>query len=146
MNITVYTDGGCSGNPGPGGWAYIIRTSEGTEYGSGGDPSTTNNRMELTAVISALRAVRAMPRVPVTVHTDSRYVQLGISDWIRGWVRNGWKTSDKKPVKNRDLWQTLLSLTEGIDVTWRWVRGHDGVELNEECDAMVRKEIRALTG
>jgi len=152
--IHVYTDGGCSGNPGPGGWAYvIIRNSAQSAAGPlsqaencGSEISTTNNRMELKAVIAALEAVS--PEVSgaeeVIVHTDSQYVQKGITEWIHTWKRNAWRTSDKKPVKNQDLWMQLDALAAGLSVTWVWVKGHAGHEYNERCDFLVKKTIASL--
>lgn len=153
--LTVYTDGGCSGNPGPGGWGYVI--VEGNcdhsgaaadlsceHRGSGGERTTTNNRMELTAVIEALRKIKASSRWekwPVTVYTDSQYVQKGISQWIAGWKRNGWKTASKAPVKNRDLWMILDGIVSEIPVQWVWVKGHAGIHYNEVCDQLTQQEI-----
>jgi ribonuclease HI len=144
--VRIYTDGGCSGNPGPGGWAYVIETPSGTLKASGGNAATTNNRMELTAVIRALEAVQTgeRPKESVRIHTDSRYVQKGITEWIHAWTRSGWTNSKGDPVKNRELWTRLLELTRELDPAWQWVRGHAGDALNEECDAMVRQEIRRL--
>ncbi len=140
--ITIYTDGGCSGNPGPGGWAFIL-LKDGTEtLGSGGEANTTNNRMELTAVISALRAAEAAaPQAQVNLWTDSQYVKNGITQWIASWKRNGWKTADKKPVKNRELWETLDEITGRVNPSFSWVKGHAGHEYNERCDSMVQVEI-----
>ncbi len=146
----IYTDGGCSGNPGPGGYAYVIllpadgRGPAAREIlGSGGEPTTTNNRMELRAVISALREVeRAAPGATVTLNTDSQYVKNGITSWINSWKRNGWRTADKKPVKNRELWEELDEVAGRVKPAFKWVKGHAGVELNERCDAMVQDEIR----
>ncbi|MDR2048975.1 MAG: ribonuclease HI [Treponema sp.] len=149
--LVVYTDGGCSGNPGPGGWAYVILAASGEKGAlelcaeeSGGEPATTNNRMELLAVISALKKARLLlvgyeknPSAKITVYTDSQYVQKGITQWIETWKRNAWKTSGKQPVKNRDLWQELDSAALNLPLDWRWVRGHAGNEYNERCDAMV---------
>ena len=145
--IVVYTDGGCSGNPGPGGWAYILQWDSRTERASGGEASTTNNRMELRAVIEALSAVAARGLAgQVAVHTDSTYVRNGITQWIDRWERNGWRTSAKEPVKNRELWERLRDVSRGRPVAWHWVTGHAGVPLNEECDALVQQEIRRLVG
>jgi len=147
--LKIYTDGGCSGNPGPGGWAYviIIKTFQGESIiaeNKGSQKETTNNRMELTAVIEALRAVKAASNLPrqVSVYTDSQYVQKGITEWIRNWKRNSWRTSDKKPVKNYDLWTELDSLTGDFVINWEWVRGHAGNEYNERCDRMTQEAIR----
>ncbi len=145
--IHIFTDGGCSGNPGPGGWAYII-VDNGTEIAdSGGEASTTNNRMELNAVIKSLERIHRSEeykRRRIVVHTDSQYVQKGMSTWIHTWMRNNWKTSNKKPVKNQELWKELIELTHVLSVTWEWVRGHAGHAFNERCDALVQKEIAAL--
>jgi ribonuclease HI len=137
--VDIYTDGACSGNPGPGGWGALLRMGAKEKELSGYDPATTNNRMELLAVIEALRALKR----PVTarVHTDSQYVQKGISEWIHGWKRRGWKTADRQPVKNADLWQTLDALTRGHEIEWLWVRGHAGHVENERVDALARKAI-----
>jgi ribonuclease HI len=163
-DIVIYTDGGCSGNPGPGGWAYVIllpendgairgeRESRGSGspadreiLGSGGEAATTNNRMELRAVISALEeAERSAPGLPVTLNTDSQYVKNGITSWINSWKRNGWRTADKKPVKNRELWEELDAVASRVRPKFQWVKGHAGVDLNERCDAMVQAEIRKL--
>lgn len=137
--VDIYTDGACSGNPGPGGWGALLRSGATEKELSGYDPATTNNRMELVAVIEALRVLKR----PVTarVHTDSQYVQKGISEWIHGWKRRGWKTADRQPVKNADLWQTLDALTVGHRIEWLWVRGHAGHVENERVDALARQAI-----
>ena len=144
MTIITYTDGGCSGNPGPGAWAYII-VREGRRFEqSGFEAATTNNRMELTAVIESLVAVSKHGEWiedSIEIHTDSQYVHNGINNWIDKWERNGWQTSQKKPVKNQDLWKRLKELTKPIDIVWHWVRGHHGNELNEACDRLVKKRI-----
>jgi ribonuclease HI len=148
MQIDIYTDGGCLGNPGPGGWAYVAVIEGKQKRLSGFEPRTTNNRMELTAVISALRDVggfEAWKAAQLRIFTDSQYVQRGITEWIPGWVRNGWRTSAGKPVKNQDLWSALKALSDVRDVEWRWVKGHVGNELNELCDAMVQAEIKGHT-
>jgi len=149
--LKIYTDGGCSGNPGPGGWAYVmvLNTFQGGNIiaqNKGAEKETTNNRMELTAVIEALLALKAMDGVPrqATVYTDSQYVQKGITEWIRTWKRNSWRTSDKKPVKNQDLWVKLDSLAGEMPVFWEWVRGHAGNEYNELCDSMTQEAIAEL--
>jgi ribonuclease HI len=141
--VTIYTDGGCSGNPGPGGWAFVIRIPKDHEIlGSGGEANTTNNRMELRAVISALEeAERRAPGSPLVVYTDSQYVKNGMGSWIAAWKRNGWRTADKKSVKNRELWEELDSVAERVKPKFVWVKGHAGVEDNERCDAMVQGEI-----
>ncbi len=146
-DIILYTDGGCSGNPGPGGWAYVVQNEkEGHSTGSGNDRETTNNKMELTAVIEALHYVKAAYAHGVRavhVHTDSQYVKNGITTWIHGWIRNGWKTAAKKPVKNQELWIELKSISDQLPVRWHWVKGHAGIELNELCDSLVQEEIAA---
>jgi len=147
----IYTDGGCSGNPGPGGWAYVMvqQTFQGTQIiaqDKGAEEGTTNNRMELTAVIMALRALKTMKDVPrqAAVLTDSQYVQKGITEWIRTWKRNSWRTSDKSPVKNKDLWVELDSLASEFPLKWEWVKGHAGNIFNEMCDAMTQEAISEL--
>ena len=148
MRVELWTDGSCSGNPGPGGWAAILvaRDDDGRPAKvrelSGGDPATTNNRMELQAVIEGLRALRQ--RTDVCVHIDSSYVMDAITKrWHVGWKARGWKTAAKQPVKNQELWETLLELLEGHTVTWKKVRGHAGVELNERCDELAVAACRA---
>lgn len=140
--LQIFTDGACRGNPGPGGWGAILRTGAHEKELWGGEPETTNNRMELTAVIQALTALKR----PVTarVHTDSQYVIKGISEWIKGWKRNGWRTSDKKPVKNADLWQALDQLTTQHRLQWVWVKGHAGHPENERADALANRGIDEL--
>jgi ribonuclease HI len=142
--VRIYTDGGCSGNPGPGAWAYIL-LAEGRRWSaSAGHPATTNNRMELEAVIAALREVHSRPEwagASLEIFTDSEYVQKGITSWIRAWEANGWRTTAKKPVKNQDLWKELRGLSSGHAIRWRWLAGHAGHLENEECDRMVRREI-----
>ena len=145
MAVDIYTDGGCSGNPGPGGWAYVMVLGDSIAAEQwGGEKITTNNRMELLAVISALKACKEKTELSgdVTVHTDSQYVQKGITEWITKWKRNSWKTSDKKPVKNQDLWAELDALNTEMSVNWEWVRGHAGDFYNERCDSMTQKGIR----
>lgn len=145
--IEIYTDGGCWGNPGPGGWAYRIHVDGETLEGNGGDAATTNNRMELTAVIEALRLVRkdeSLAKRSVVVHTDSQYVKNGISSWIETWSRNGWKTAAKKPVKNQDLWVILKELRDSLSIRWQWVKGHAGNPDNERCDALVQQAVAAV--
>ncbi|MCP9465254.1 MAG: ribonuclease HI [Nitrospira sp.] len=134
--IEIYTDGACSGNPGPGGWGVVVRDGKTHRELNGGEPSTTNNRMELLAVIEALQVVPE--KASLRVYTDSRYVQKGISEWIHEWKRRRWKTADNKPVKNEDLWRRLDSLVSGRVVEWRWVKGHDGHPDNERADALAR--------
>lgn len=141
---TIHSDGGCSGNPGPGAWAYVVSGPAGKRSRSGHEPATTNNRMELLAVIRALEdiASEGPPPGAVAVHTDSQYVKKGITEWIGAWQRKGWKNSAGDPVKNRELWERLLALSAAVSPSWAWVRGHAGDPLNEECDALVRQEIR----
>jgi ribonuclease HI len=144
--IQIYTDGACRGNPGPGGWGVLMRAGAPGQFVEkemwGGETPTTNNRMELTAVIEALGALKRP--VKVHIHTDSQYVIKGISEWIHGWKKNGWKTSDKKPVKNADLWQKLDLLRQGHEVKWFWVRGHNGHPENERADALANRGIDEL--
>ena len=135
----MYTDGGCSGNPGPGGWGTVLRYGDKVKELSGGDPATTNNRMELTAALKGLAALKVPCKI--IVHTDSEYVKNGITKWIAGWKKNGWKTKDKSPVKNADLWQALDKAAETHTIEWRWVKGHAGVPDNERCDALATAAI-----
>lgn len=142
--LIIYTDGGCSGNPGPGGWACVLIDGELRRERSGGEAYTTNNKMELTAVIEALKTARsdfAAPSREIILHTDSQYVKNGITDWIRKWEKNGWITANKKPVKNREYWQELKKISDGLQLEWKWVKGHAGDELNERCDRMVQVEM-----
>jgi len=156
--LRIYTDGGCSGNPGPGGWAYVmvLETFQGAkvlEEKSGGEKATTNNRMELKAVIESLKSLKtvsddprnALPRRAV-ICTDSQYVQKGITEWIHKWKKNAWRTSDKKPVKNQELWIELDSLANEFSLVWEWVQGHAGIEYNERCDTLAQDEIRRQYG
>lgn len=138
-SLTIYTDGACSGNPGPGGWGAILSYGDHEKELSGGDASTTNNRMELMAAISALEALKE-PCI-VALYTDSKYVIEGITDWIVGWKRNGWKNAARKPVKNAELWQRLDAATSRHKVTWHWVKGHNGDLLNERADALAVSAI-----
>lgn len=142
--VDIYTDGACSGNPGPGGWGAILRHSEREKELFGYDPATTNNRMEMTAVIEALRSLKRS--TPVRVHTDSQYVQKGMTEWIHGWKRRGWKTAGKDPVKNEDLWRTLDTLAAGHQVEWLWVKGHAGHPENERADELARRGIELKRG
>ncbi|MCX8087478.1 MAG: ribonuclease HI [Rhodocyclaceae bacterium] len=137
--VEIYTDGACSGNPGPGGWGALLRLGDKEKELSGFEPATTNNRMELMAVIEALKALKR----PVTarVYTDSQYVQKGISEWIHAWKRRGWQTADRQPVKNADLWRTLDELARQHRIEWHWVRGHVGHAENERVDALARAAI-----
>ena len=137
--IDIYTDGACKGNPGPGGWGALLRYGAHEKELFGGEPATTNNRMELTAVIRALQALNRRSRV--TIHTDSQYVQKGISEWMRSWKARGWKTADKKPVKNVDLWRELDALAATHDIDWRWVKGHAGHPENERADALANRGV-----
>ena len=145
MEIHAYSDGGCSGNPGPGGWAYVLVLDGTQKTMSGAAAETTNNRVELCAVIRALEDIGGHDQwrtASIKFHTDSQYVQKGITQWVANWERNGWLTASKKPVKNQDLWKTLKTMASGLKVEWRWVRGHAGDPLNELCDQMVQQEIR----
>ncbi len=137
--VEIFTDGACRGNPGPGGWGALLRYRGREKELFGGEPETTNNRMELMAVIEALRALTRSSRVRVT--TDSQYVKNGITGWIHNWKRNGWKTSARKPVKNVDLWQALDREVARHDVEWAWVRGHAGHPENERADALANRGI-----
>ena len=139
--VEVFTDGACKGNPGPGGWGAILRMGHHEKELSGGEAETTNNRMELTAVIRALTALKEP--CEVHLHTDSRYVIDGITGWIFGWQRNGWKTAAKKPVLNADLWQELLAATRRHKIEWIWVKGHDGHPENERADQLASDAARA---
>ena len=136
MRTIVYADGGCDPNPGPGGWGAVILDPAGTIELHGGERATTNNRMELTAAIMALEALTRP--CPVALYTDSQYLRGGVTGWIHGWKRNGWKTADKKPVKNVDLWQRLDAAAKIHDVEWHWVKGHAGHDMNERADALAR--------
>jgi len=141
VKLCAYTDGACSGNPGPGGWGVLMRAMQGDEIVkerelSGGEPDTTNNRMELLAAIHALETLERASTI--TVITDSAYVKNGVTGWIHGWKRNGWKTSNKKPVKNVELWQRLDDAQARHDVTWEWIKGHAGHEGNERADELAR--------
>ena len=138
----IYTDGACRGNPGPGGWGVLIIAGRHRKTMHGGDPLTTNNRMELTAAIEALNALKNGQRV--VLHTDSKYVMDGINDWMPNWKKRGWKTAAKKPVKNKDLWQTLDEAVARHEIDWRWVRGHDGNPGNEAADALANRGIDEL--
>jgi ribonuclease HI len=144
--VTIHTDGACSGNPGPGGWGAILAWNGHQKELRGGQAHTTNNRMELTAAIEALEALKR-PCV-VDVHTDSQYLRLGITSWISSWKRNGWRTAERKPVKNVDLWQRLDAALARHQVRWHWLRGHSGHSLNERADQLAREglaEARATT-
>ena len=140
--VDIWTDGACSGNPGPGGWGAIL-TYGGTEKElSGAEAATTNNRMELMAAIQALEALKRSSTV--RLHTDSKYVMDGVTKWIHGWKKNGWKTADKKPVKNEDLWKLLDAANARHEVTWKWVKGHSDNEMNNRADELARGAIGTL--
>jgi ribonuclease HI len=141
-SIDIFTDGACSGNPGPGGWGALLRKGTVEKEISGGESATTNNRMEMMAAIAALEALKRP--TPVRLHTDSVYLRDGITKWIHGWKRNGWKTADKKPVKNEDLWKRLELAMKPHRVEWLWVKGHAGHPENERVDAMARAEVKRL--
>ena len=138
-HVLIFTDGACSGNPGPGGWGAILISGESRKEICGGEPGTTNNRMELMAAIQALEALKKPCRVEL--HTDSTYVMKGISEWIHSWKRRGWRTADGKPVKNDDLWRRLDEARSRHDVKWHWVKGHAGHELNERADELARQGL-----
>jgi ribonuclease HI len=137
--VEIFSDGACSGNPGPGGWGTLLRFGAREKELSGYEPETTNNRMELLGAIAGFEVLTRPCQVALT--TDSQYVKKGMTEWIDGWVKRGWKNSQKKPVANRDLWERLLELTEPHQVEWHWVRGHDGHAENERCDALAREAI-----
>jgi len=137
--VEIFCDGACSGNPGPGGYGAILRCGGREKEISGWAPDTTNNRMELTAVIEALRQLTRPCRITVT--TDSQYVVKGMTEWIAGWQRNGWRNSKKEAVLNRDLWEALLDASQQHSITWKWVRGHDGHAENERCDCLAREAL-----
>ncbi len=134
-NVEAFTDGACRGNPGPGGWGVVLRFGGQVKELSGGEPATTNNRMELKAAIEALAALKKKP-CRVDLHTDSTYVRSGITEWLPAWRARGWRTADKKPVKNQDLWEALAALAEQHDVSWHWIKGHSGHPENERADEL----------
>lgn len=136
MQVEIYTDGACLGNPGPGGWAAILASGRHERELSGAEAMTTNNRMELSAAIAGLKALRRS--CDVVLYTDSRYVKQGMTEWLPGWRRKGWRTASGKPVENRDLWEALAAAAEPHRVRWEWVRGHNGVPGNERADALAR--------
>ena len=140
--VEVFTDGACSGNPGPGGWAALMRFGEHEKWLAGAELKTTNNRMELIAALRALQALKRESRVRIT--TDSKYVQQGASEWLKGWKARGWKSASRTPVANQDLWQEMDQALIGHQVEWQWVRGHTGHVENEACDARARAEIARL--
>lgn len=144
MIVEIYTDGACKGNPGPGGWGALLRYGTQEKELCGGELETTNNRMELQAVISALNLLKRP--CEIILHTDSQYVKNGISTWIHGWKKNGWKTADKKPVKNADLWLALDEAQRQHKIDWRWVKGHSGHEFNERADQLANRGVDIALG
>jgi len=142
--VEVFTDGACKGNPGPGGWGVILRSGTHEKELSGSEPGTTNNRMEMTAVLRALQALKAP--CDVTLHTDSRYVIDGMTKWIHGWQKNGWKTAAKKPVLNAELWQELIAVARPHAIDWRWVKGHAGHAENERVDQLASQAALSVKG
>jgi ribonuclease HI len=140
--VEIYTDGACRGNPGPGGWGALLSSAESEKELSGSEKLTTNNRMELTAVIRALEALKKPAEA--LVYTDSEYVRKGITEWVKNWKARGWKTADRKPVKNQDLWEQLDALAAAHKVEWRWVKGHSGVPGNERVDRLANEAIDAM--
>ena len=142
-HVVIHTDGACSGNPGPGGWGAILAFGDHEKELKGGEEHTTNNRMELMGAISALEALKGPSNVEL--HTDSKYVQQGISQWIHGWKRNGWKTSDRKPVKNADLWREIDALAAQHDIDWHWVKGHADTPGNHRADELANRGVASVT-
>jgi len=142
--VSIWTDGACSGNPGPGGWGAVLRYGAHQKELKGGEALTTNNRMELTAAIEALESLKR--RCGVTVHTDSQYLRGGVTGWLDGWKRNGWRTADRRPVKNEDLWRRLDAAAGRHDVEWLWVKGHAGDEHNERADRLAREGMSGQLG
>lgn len=140
--IEIYTDGACRGNPGPGGWGALLKSGKSEKELSGAEPATTNNRMELTAVIRALEALKRP--VQARLYTDSEYVRRGITEWLPAWKSRGWRTADRQPVKNQDLWQRLDELSSRHEIEWRWVPAHAGVPGNERVDRLANEAIDAL--
>jgi len=141
--VRIYSDGACKGNPGPGGWGALLKIGERERELFGGEPQTTNNRMELTAVIRALEALSGP--CTVEVYTDSQYVQKGVSEWIGDWKRRGWRTADKKPVKNVDLWRELDRLAGAHRISWHWIKGHAGHPENERADALANRGVEEMS-
>jgi len=141
-SVVIHTDGGCEGNPGPGGWAAVLRCGEHVLEITGGEPATTNNRMELQAAIGALSSLKEP--CAVTLHTDSSYLRNGITQWLKGWKRNGWRTSTREPVKNEDLWKALDAACTPHRIEWRWLKGHAGHADNERCDQLAAVEMAKL--
>ena len=140
--VDIWTDGACSGNPGPGGWGAVLRAGDAEKEIAGADAATTNNRMELMAAIEALNALKKPNKV--RLHTDSKYVMDGVTKWIHGWKKNGWKTADKKPVKNDDLWRRLDDANARHEVEWKWVKGHSDDVMNNRADELARGAIKTL--
>jgi ribonuclease HI len=140
--VQIWTDGACSGNPGPGGWGVILVAGENRKELFGGEPDTTNNRMELMAAIMALEALKKP--CAIVLNIDSQYVRQGIMTWIHGWKKNGWKTADKKPVKNAELWLRLDSAAKQHTIDWRWVKGHAGDVMNERADELAREGVKSV--
>jgi len=140
--VRIYTDGACKGNPGPGGWGVLLRAGTRERELFGGEPHTTNNRMELTAVIRALEALKRP--CEIDLYTDSQYVQKGVREWLADWKRRGWRTADKKPVKNAELWQRLDELARAHRIEWHWVRGHSGHAGNERADELANRGVKRL--
>ena len=140
--ICIYTDGACEGNPGRGGWGAILCSDGHEKEISGAQEYTTNNQMELMAVIKAIEAIKA--KRPIHIYTDSQYVQKGMVEWLEGWKAKGWKTAQKKPVKNKELWQKLDEIQQGYDISWHWVKGHAGHEMNERADQLAKQAILTL--
>lgn len=140
--VRIYTDGACKGNPGPGGWGALLQAGDHEQELFGGEAHTTNNRMELTAVIRSLEALKR--RCVIDLYTDSQYVQLGVTEWMAGWKRRGWRTADKKPVKNVDLWELLDGLLPAHEIRWHWVRGHNGHPENERADVLANRGVASL--
>ncbi len=148
ITLTIYTDGACSGNPGPGGWGVLLQYGNKEKTLKGGDPNTTNNRMEMMAAIKAIEAVNETYTGEIILWTDSTYVMKGITEWIHGWKKKNWIKSDKKPVVNTDLWKVLDNLNSQKNIQWNWVKGHAGIEGNERADELARQgleEIRLLS-
>lgn len=142
--LTIYTDGACSGNPGPGGWGVLLQYGDKEKTLKGGDPSTTNNRMEMTAAIKAIEAINETYTGEIILWTDSTYVMKGITEWIHGWKKKNWIKSDKKPVINTDLWKVLDNLNSQKNIQWNWVKGHAGVEGNERADELARQGLEEI--
>lgn len=144
VQVEIYTDGACLGNPGPGGWAAILESGKHRRELSGAEAATTNNRMELSAAIEGLKALRRS--CDVVLYTDSRYVKQGMTEWLAGWQRKGWRTASGKPVENRDLWEQLMAAAEPHRIRWEWVRGHNGVPGNERADQLARAAAEEIAG